>query len=80
MGFWDTLGKVGKDMAKEALQQGKDAMERSKQYQAEMTSKSDDELFRIVKTERTRSFLKASAAYHELKNRGYSAEDMKART
>lgn len=76
MGFWSTVGKVGKAVGEEALKQGGDAMDRSKQYKEEMPDKSDSDLISFIKG-RSHSPMKAGAASIELKNRGYSQEEIK---
>ena len=76
MGFWSTVGKVGKAVGEEALKQGGGALDRSKQYKEEMPGKSDRDLLSFVKRKGS-SPMKAVAAFSELKNRGYSPEQIK---
>lgn len=42
-----------------------------------MPEKNYDELIRIIKKEKSSSPVKATAAYKELKNRGYDPEEIK---
>jgi len=77
MGFWDKAADLAKKAGGTVLDEAKAAGERSKQYNAEMPSKSDSELVSILKNERSRSPLKAGAASKELKSRGYNGEDIK---
>lgn len=76
MGFWKTIGSIANKVGTFALEEAKAGMERNKEYQAEMPTKGEDDLFNIVKEERKRSPLRASAAFNELKNRGYSPEQI----
>lgn len=70
MGFWDVVGKV----AGAAVNEVKDATQRSQAYKMEMTSKSDSELARIIKREGSSSPLRSGAAIQELKSRGYDQD------
>lgn len=79
MGFWSTVGGIALKAGNAALKEGKEAVERSKQYKDEMPEKKDDDLLIIIKKERSRSPLKASAAMKELESRGYSKEEIKSR-
>lgn len=79
MGFWNTVGNIAGKVGSYALEEAKAATNRSKEYGAEMPSKSDNELMAIISKELTRSPLKAGAASKELKSRGYSSEDIKER-
>lgn len=79
MGFWSTVGNLALKAGSAALQEGKGAVDRSKQYKEEMPEKSDDDLLRIIKKERSSSPLKAGAAMQELEARGYSKEEIKSR-
>lgn len=77
MSFWSTVGNIAGKVGSYALEEAKAATNRSKEYNAEMPSKSDDELLAIISKELTRSPLKSGAASKELKSRGYSSEDIK---
>ncbi|WP_318508277.1 hypothetical protein [Photobacterium leiognathi] len=77
MGFWSTVGDLAKKAGSAALDEGKGALERTKQYKAEMPSKSDAELARIAKKDRSHSPLRAGAAIQELESRGYSKDEIK---
>ena len=77
MSFWKKAGELAMQAGSAALKEGKDAVDRSKQYKEEMPQKSDDELFRIIKKELSSSPLKAGAARQELEARGHSREDIK---
>ena len=44
-----------------------------------MPQKNDDDLFKILKRDRSSSPLKAGAAMQELEARGYSKEEIKSR-
>lgn len=77
MSFWKKAGDLALKAGSAAVNEAKAANERSQQYKAEMPSKSDSELARIVKRERNSSPLKASAAFQELKSRGFSPEQIK---
>lgn len=70
MGFWDTVGKASKAVGEFALDEAKQAKERSSEYSQEMPSKGNSELARIVVNELTRTPLKSMAARRELGNRG----------
>lgn len=63
MGFWDAVGDMAKKAGKYAWEETKAAGERSKEYKAVTPMKSDDELLRIVKRERSSSPLRAGAAF-----------------
>lgn len=78
MGFWKEAGNLVMKVGSVALNQGKAALERSREYQAEMPSKSDAQLVAIIKKDRSRTPLRAGAASQELKNRGYDAESIKS--
>lgn len=80
MSFWKKAGELALKTGSYALKEVKAANERSAQYNEEMPGKNDDELIRIIKKEKSSSPLKASAAYKELKNRGYDPEDIKTLT
>lgn len=80
MSFWKKAGELVLKTGSYALKEAKAASERSAQYDEEMPCKNDDELIRIIKKEKSSSPLKASAAYKELKNRGYDPEDIKILT
>ena len=58
MGFWSTVGNLALKAGSAALQEGKGAVDRSKQYKEEMPEKSDDDLLRIIKKERSSSPLR----------------------
>lgn len=73
MGFWDAVGKI----AGAAMNEVKEAGQRSQVYKAEMADKSVDELVRIIKREGSSSPLKSGAAIQELKSRGYDQDDIK---
>ncbi|GAB2994781.1 hypothetical protein [Psychrosphaera aestuarii] len=77
MSFWKKAGELAMKAGGAIVDEAKAANERSREYKAEMPSKSDSDLARIVNNERNRSPLKASAAFQELKYRGYSPEDIK---
>lgn len=79
MGFWSSVGDLAMKAGSAALKEGKEAVERSQQYKEEMPQKNDDDLFRIIKRERSSSPLKAGAAMKELESRGYSKEEIKSR-
>ena len=79
MGFWSTVGNLALKAGSAALNEGKEAIERSKQYKDEMPEKNDDNLLKVIKGERSSSPLKAVAAMQELKERGYSEEEIKSR-
>lgn len=72
MGFWDVVGKV----AGAAVNEVKEAGQRSQVYKAEMTGKSDSELAYFIKREGSSSPLKSGAALQELKSRGYDQESI----
>lgn len=76
MSFWKTVGDLAVKAGSTALEEGKKAVERSKQYKEEMPEKTDDDLLRIMKNEFSRSPLKATAAKQELESRGYSKEEI----
>lgn len=80
MSFWNKLGELALKTGSYALKEARAASERSVQYSEEMPEKNDHELISIIKKEHTSSPLKASAAYKELKNRGYEPEDIKKLT
>ena len=77
MSFWSTVGDLAKKAGSAALDEGKDALKRTKEYKEEMPNKSDSELAKIAKRDRSGSPLRAGAALQELKSRGYSSEDIK---
>ena len=77
MSFWKKAGELAAKTGSVITEQVRDANERTKQYKTEMPSKSDSELAKILNKERSRSPLKASAAYQELKSRGFSPEEIK---
>lgn len=79
MSFWKAAGEMAKKAGSVALNEINAAGERSKQYKEEMPSMGDDELFRIMKNERTSSPMKSGAALQELRGRGYSNEEIKSR-
>ena len=79
MSFWKKAGDLALKAGSAALNEAKAAGERLKQYKEEMPLKEDEELFRIIKRERTSSLIMASAASQELKSRGYSSEQIKAK-
>ena len=79
MSFWKTAGELALKAGKAGLDQAQAAGERSQQYKVEMPLKSDPELFNIIKRELRSSPLKVGAAVQELKDRGYSQEDIKAK-
>lgn len=74
MGFWDVVGKV----AGAAMNEVKEAGQRSQAYKAEMAGKSVDELVYIIKREGSSSPMKSGAAIQELKSRGYDQEEIKS--
>jgi len=69
MGFWDIAKATGSVAVKLAMATG----DRIQKKQAEMQSKSDDELINIIRS----SSGSKSFAIHELKNRGYDPEYIK---
>ncbi|OOF41497.1 hypothetical protein BKK51_10870 [Rodentibacter trehalosifermentans] len=73
MGFLDGLGKL----AGAAMNEIKEAGERSKVYKQEMLDKSDYELARIFKRDNSLSPIRAGAALQELKSRGYNQDEIK---
>lgn len=77
MGFWSSVGSLAKKAGNAALDEAKAAKERTEGYKAEMPSKSDKELVQIISKNMKNSPLKAGAASGELKNRGYSQEEIK---
>lgn len=77
MSFWKKVGGLALDAGSAVLGEAKAAGERSAQYKEEMPLKSDDELFKIAQKERVRSVLMAGAAIQELKNRGFTHEEIK---
>ncbi|WP_024612082.1 hypothetical protein [Pseudoalteromonas sp. TB64] len=77
MSFWKKAGELAMKAGSAIADEAKEAGERNKEYKAEMPNKSDSDLARIVNNERSRSPLKASAAFKELKSRGFSPEDIK---
>lgn len=79
MGFWNSVGDLALKAGGFAIKQGKEAIERSKQYKEEMPQRSDADLLKIIKGERSRSPLKAGAAMQELEARGYSKEEIQVR-
>lgn len=78
MGFWKEVGNLTMKVGIVALNQGKAALERGREYQAEMPSKSDAQLVAIIKKDRIGIPLRAGAASQELKSRGYDAEAIKS--
>tara|TARA_Y100000746_G_scaffold174079_1_gene151494 strand:- start:3267 stop:3506 length:240 start_codon:yes stop_codon:yes gene_type:complete len=78
MSFWKKAGELAMKAGSAIADEAKEAGDRNRQYKAEMPSKSDSDLARIVNNERSRSPLKASAAFQELKSRGFSPEDIKS--
>ena len=70
MGFWDAVGKASKAVGEFALDEAKQAKERSSEYSQQMPSKSDRELARIVIKDLTSTPLRSMAARKELRNRG----------
>tara|TARA_R110002167_G_scaffold365855_2_gene591646 strand:+ start:353 stop:1438 length:1086 start_codon:yes stop_codon:yes gene_type:complete len=68
---------IAKKIGSTALDEAKNAVDRSQQYRAEMPDKSDSELAKIVNREMNSSPLKASAANKELKSRGHSPQEIK---
>ncbi|MCK4841936.1 MAG: hypothetical protein KAT04_08640 [Methylococcales bacterium] len=76
MSFWSKAGELAVKAGGAALNEVKEAGDRAKQYKAEMPEKDNDELLKIVKRDRSSSPLKAQAAFKELKDRGYDAEDI----
>lgn len=79
MSFWKSVGDLAMKAGSTALKEGKEAIERSQQYKEEMPQRSDDDLLKIIKKERSSSPLKAGAAMKELESRGYSKENIKQR-
>ncbi|MFC3033325.1 hypothetical protein ACFOEE_12415 [Pseudoalteromonas fenneropenaei] len=77
MSFWKKVGELAVKAGGAIVDEAKAANERCKEYRAEMPSKSDSELARIMERERTRTPLRATAAFQELKSRGYSPEEIK---
>lgn len=77
MSFWKKAGELAMKAGGAVVDEAKAANERNREYKAEMPSKSDSELAKIVNNEMNSSRLKASAAFQELKSRGYSPEDIK---
>ncbi len=76
MGFWNSVGDLAKKAGSAALDEVQAAGARTKEYKAEMPSKSDTELVRIIKGSKN-SPLRGGAASGELKARGYNSEDIK---
>lgn len=77
MVFWNTVGSMAKAGGKAALEGAKDISEKSQALKSEMQSKSDNQLFQIVKRISGRTTLEGTAAFGELKNRGYSPDAIK---
>lgn len=77
MSFWNKAADFAKKAGSAALNEVKEANNRNQEYKAEMPSKSDDELIRIVKADKNRTPLRSTAAYSELKSRGYDPETIK---
>jgi hypothetical protein len=77
MGFWDKAAGLAKKAGSAVIDEAKAASDRTKEYKAEMPSKNDDELAQIISKDMKRSPLRAGAASRELKNRGYSPEEIK---
>ncbi|KEQ11274.1 hypothetical protein GZ77_26360 [Endozoicomonas montiporae] len=77
MGFWDVAGKVAKGAGKLTVAVGKEMLNQGQEYKQDrenMSDESDQELIRIVKNQ---SGSKKTAAWAELKDRGYSPDDIK---
>jgi hypothetical protein len=53
MSFWSTVGDLAKKAGSAALDEGKDALKRTKEYKEEMPNKSDSELAKIAKRDRS---------------------------
>lgn len=77
MGFWSSVGKIAGDIAGGIIENAKESSERLKAYKLEMLDKSDSELARIVSREKDSNKIKATAAFQELKNRGYEGDSLK---
>ena len=77
MSLWKKAGELALKAGKAGLEQAQAANERGQQYKEEMPLKSDRELLNIVKRERTSSPMKVGAAFQELKNRGFSSEEIR---
>ena len=77
MSFWKKAGELALKAGSKAVDELKAANERGQQYAAEFPSKTDDQLFNIIKRERKGSPLKAGAAFKELESRGYSKDTIK---
>ena len=75
MGFWRSVGKVTLSVATWAFDETKSAVDRGERYKDEMLEKSDDELKKII-IKYKHSLLMVSAAFQELKGRGYTKEDL----
>ncbi len=75
MSFWKNVGKVAATVGKGALDVASDTLEKSKEYKQEMAGKSDTQLFDIIKSSQSMS-LRVGAAASELKNRGYTQDDI----
>lgn len=76
MSFW----KSAAELALKAGSEISAANSRMNDFRAELSEKTDSELMRIVKSNRITSPMKSGAAIVELKNRGYSAEDIRIAT
>ncbi len=76
MGFWDKAGGLALKAGAYAVKEVKAAGDRSREYKELMPTLTDDELFRILKKERSSSPLKAGAANNELKDRGYDQDSI----
>ncbi len=72
MGFLDTVGKAGKMISKGIISYG----DQCKDAREKMAQKTEDQLLRVVKNG---AGMDKTSAYAELKKRGFSPEDIKAR-
>ena len=76
MGFWSVAGKAAKGVMGFVASETGAAIERNKLYNEEMPAKNDDELKKIFSKYLNSKPIMALAAGRELKNRGYSQEDL----
>lgn len=77
MSFWKQVGKLAVDIGKKSFDELSEKTEEYKEYKREMQSESDSELAYIWDKNKTRNKSKATAAFQELKSRGYTPEEMK---
>ncbi|HFQ5418776.1 hypothetical protein D8T27_14915 [Vibrio vulnificus] len=74
MSFWKNVGKVAATVGKGALDVASDTLEKSREYKQEMAGKSDSQLLDILRTQSMS--LRVGAAATELKNRGYTQDEI----